>query len=408
MTAFPDFGLLSSILSTLKGLKLRKPTDIQSQALPLLMSGQSVVGIAETGSGKTLTYVLPILHALKTRELENDPVTAERAPRAVVLAPTRELGEQISRVFKSFTHDTRLRVRPALGGATLAQAKRNTADVFEVLLATPGRLMQLIERKMIDLSDVRLLVFDEADQMMDEGFLPATKVLAAACPRDVQLALFSATLSPSVQELINDVFPGVEVVRTAGQGKVTTTLETKNLKVTDGERWPVLERVLANPAVGGTMLFTNTREQCDKLANDLNAAGHRCVVYRGEMDKTERRANLKAFRDGKVELLVSTDLAGRGLDVESVGRVINFHLPKQMQNYIHRAGRTARAGRPGVVINLVTERDVPLISQLGGFTPRFEPRRADATKTDPRKSAGPRAPHARPKGRGPSPESRRP
>lgn len=281
MTSFTEFALLPSLLKTLETRSLIKPTEIQARVIPSLMSGKSIVGISETGSGKTLTYALPILHALKSLEIAKDPVTNERAPRAVVLAPTRDLGEQISRVFKTFTHETRIRVRPALGGTTFEQARRNTADVFEVLLATPGRLLQMIERNLLVLDDVQMLVLDEADQMVDEGFLSATKAIAAACPKNVQLSLFSATVSAGVQTLINDLFPLAEVVRSGGSGKVTATLTTKNLKVEDGDRWTVLERVLNKRTPGGTILFTNTREQCDKLAKSLNEAGYSCVVYRG-------------------------------------------------------------------------------------------------------------------------------
>ena len=366
MHSFADFGLLPTLSKTLSTQKLIKPTEIQNRAIPLLMNRQSVVGISETGSGKTLAYVLPILHALKSLETAKDPVINEQAPRAVVLAPTRDLGEQISRVFKTYTHDTRLRVRVALGGTAFEQARRNTADVFEVLLATPGRLLQMIERKLISLNDVRILVLDEADQMVDEGFLPATKAIAAVCPKDVQMSLFSATVSTGVQSLISDLFPSAKILRSSQSGKPVATLTTKNLKVEDGKRWPILEKLLNERVAGGTILFTNTREQCDKLAKDLNAAGYPCAVYRGEMNKNERRTNLKHFRDGKIDLLVSTDLAARGIDIDNVGQVINYHLPQQMQNYLHRAGRTARAGRTGLVVNLVTERDQGLIAQLDG------------------------------------------
>lgn len=371
MKSFSDFGLSSSILKTLKEKRLQKPTEIQSQAIPLLMSGQSVVGISETGSGKTLTYALPLLNLLKGLETEGKPVQDERTPRALIMAPTRELGEQIARVFKTFTHDTRLRVRAALGGTNLEQARKNTSGQFEILLATPGRLVQMIERDLIHLNDVRVLIFDEADQMMDQGFLGDSQTIAETCPKNVQLALFSATISPNVQELMTKVFSDAEVVRTHGSGKVVASLVTKHLRVEDGERWPVLEKVLKTDVEGGTMLFTNTREQCDKLAKLMTENGYECLVYRGDMDKNERRLNLKKFRDGKIKFLVSTDIAGRGLDVESVGRVINYHLPKQMENYLHRAGRTARAGRKGLVVNLVTERDLRLVSKLEGPIPHF-------------------------------------
>jgi superfamily II DNA/RNA helicase len=369
MNSFTDFGLLPSLLKTLKEKLLLKPTEIQTNIIPLMMGGQSVVGVSETGSGKTLAYALPLLHLLKSFENDGRPVKEENTPRAVVMVPTRELGEQVSKVFKTLTHDTRLRVRPALGGMTLEQARRNTAGPFEILLATPGRLVQMIERELINLTDVRVLIFDEADQMMDQGFLPDSNFVVGTCPKDLQLALFSATVSTAVQTLMNDLFSSAEVIRSKGSGKVVSSLTTKNLTVEDGKRWPLFEKILAQPVEGGTIVFANTREQCDKLAKELTDKGFPCLIYRGEMDKNERRMNLKKFRDGKVNLLVSTDLAGRGLDLENVGRVINYHLPKEMENYLHRAGRTARAGRKGLVINLVTERDQRLISQLEGNKP---------------------------------------
>lgn len=383
MSLFSDLGLLHSLQRTLKDKKLFRPTEIQANAIPILMGGQSIIGVSETGSGKTLAYALPMLHILKSIEESGDPVKLEATPRAIVLVPTRELGEQVSKVFKNFTHETRLRVRPALGGMALEQARRNTSAPFEILLATPGRLTQMIQRKLINLSDVRMLVLDEADQMMDQGFLPDSEMIVEACPKQAQLALFSATISEKVQLLINNQFSVAEVIRSEGSGKVTSSLTTKNIAVKDGKRWPYFEKILKQTVEGGTMVFTNTRDQCDKLAKEITEKGFVCAIYRGEMDKNERRLSLKKFRDGKVDMLVSTDLAGRGLDIENVGRVINYHLPKEMENYIHRAGRTARAGRPGLVINLVTERDERLIRQLEGNKPKSMARKTSAkTKSD--------------------------
>ncbi len=366
MSTFNDFGFLTSLLKTLKSNKFVRPTEVQYNVIPLLMSGQSVVGVSETGSGKTFSYALPLLHKLKTLEEEGSSVTENGAPRAIVMVPTRELGEQVSKVFKTFTHDTRLRVRPALGGMTMEQAKRNTEGPFEILLATPGRLAQLLASEHVSLHDVRTLIFDEADQMLDQGFLDDSRAIHSGCPVDVQLALFSGTISQTVQTLINEIFSSAEVFRSSGSGKVVKTLRTQNRIVKDGKRWPLLEKILKDPTDGGTILFTNTREQCDSLAKELADNGHTAVIYRGEMDKTERRQNLKKFIDAKVKYLVATDLAGRGLDIPSVDRVINYHLPKQKENYLHRVGRTARAGRPGLVINLVTERDERLIAQIEG------------------------------------------
>ena len=368
MHSFSDLDLLASLQATLAEQRLVKLTEIQRRALPALLAGRSVVGVAETGSGKTLAYALPILQSLKTLENGGSRIDASGQPRAVVIVPTRDLGEQVSKVFKPFTHTTRLRVRTVLGGTAIEVAKKNISGPFEVLVATPGRLIKLLRRGLIHFGDVRTLVFDEADQMLDEGFLPDASQIVAACPPRRQLALFSATVSPTVEALIAELFTGAEVIRSEGSHKVVATLTTQNREVVNGERLPLLERVLAEKVAGGTMIFTNTREQCDALAAAITNMGRTCTVYRGEMDKVERRANLQAFRDGTVDLLISTDLASRGLDVDHVTRIINYHLPQEMENYLHRVGRTARAGRAGVVINFVTERDQDLVDQLEGVS----------------------------------------
>jgi ATP-dependent RNA helicase RhlE len=364
MTTFKSFELLASLHETLSEKNLITPTEIQERGIPALLEGKSVVGVAQTGSGKTLTYALPVLHQLKTLENEGNPVKTESRPRAVVMVPTRELGEQVSKVFKPFTHTTRLRVRAVLGGTTFEIARRNIKGNFEILVATPGRLVKLLEMGLIDLSDVRTLVFDEADQMLDKGFLPDANRIVSACPAGRQLALFSATVPKMVEQLIEKLFSKALVIRSGGSHRVVSTLKTVNKTVIDGKRFPILENLLSKKVEGGTIIFTNTRVQCDKLAADLDKIDRACVIYRGEMDKVERRKNLKEFRDGKVDILISTDLASRGLDVEHVGRVINYHMPLQMENYIHRVGRTARAGRSGLVINFITERDEEFLSKI--------------------------------------------
>lgn len=364
MSSFNDFDLLETLRETLAEKGFTEPTEIQSLTIPRLLNGKSVAGVAETGSGKTLAYALPLLHLVKSLELGGDKIEDDSRPRALVLVPTRELGEQVAKAFKPFTHTTRVRVRSLLGGTSSEMGRRNVGGPFEILVATPGRLVQFLQRRLIDLSDVRSLVFDEADQMLDQGFLPDANKIADACPEERQMVLFSATVSPQVQELINQLFGDTKVIRSEGSGNTVATLTTQNRTVENGKRFPLLKSVVAEVVKGGTILFTNTREQCDILAEELQSLGAECVIYRGEMDKQDRRKNLKAFREGKVQFLVSTDLASRGLDVDHVGRVVNYHLPQQLENYLHRVGRTARAGRAGLVINFVTERDLPLLRQL--------------------------------------------
>jgi len=361
---FSDFQLLKSLQSTLKEKSFTTPTEIQEMAIPAMLNRRSLVGIAETGSGKTLSYVLPILHLLKTMENDGNKVTEDGTPRALVLVPSRELGEQVSKVFKTFTHDTRMRVRSVLGGTALAVAKENIRGGLEVLVATPGRLEQLIQRRQVDLDDLQILVIDEADVMVDAGFIEVAEKILSACPETMQLALFSATISAEVQKLLSEIFEGVEIFRTKRSERVAVGLKTQNQTVQNGKRWPILKKLLEEKRAGSTLIFTNTREQCDELAQLLvkNKVEH--VIYRGEMDKVERRQNLKAFRDGEIKVLLSTDLASRGLDVEHVDRVINYNMPAHVENYLHRVGRTARAGRSGLAINFVTERDAEIVKKI--------------------------------------------
>lgn len=365
MTSFSELPLLPTLQTSLVRLGLERPTEIQARTLSPLLAGRSLVGVAETGSGKTLAFALPLLHRLKSLELGGSAVSEPGRPRAVVLVPARELGEQVSKVLKSLTHDTRLRVRTALGGSRKQVARQDVSGLFEVLVATPGRLEQLLDTQGLRLDDVRTLVLDEADQMLDPGFLPVASRIVGLCPKKVQLALFAATLPTGLHAVVKALFPSPPLrISTKGSQRLVPTLTTDNRSVVRGRRFDVLREVLEEDASVATILFVNTREQCDAVAAWLDDEGVPFATYRGQMDRKERRANLARFRAGDVHVLVSTDLGGRGLDIERVGRVVNVHLPRQLDNYLHRAGRTARAGRPGVVVNLVTERDRPLLTKL--------------------------------------------
>ncbi len=365
MPSFNEYSLLQSLLDTLAEQRLKEPTEIQAATIPPQLKGRSVIGVAETGSGKTLAYVLPILHELKTLENEGTPVSIAGRPRGVVVVPGRELGQQVCKVFKSMTHGTRLRVRSVLGGTKKQIAHQNVRGEFEVLVATPGRLGQFLESRQLRLDDVRVLVLDEADQLLDPGFLPVVGRILGECPPEVRMAMFGATFSPALEHAASELFATEPVrVRTDRSRKGLETLETDNRKVSHGLRYEALKKVLAQDSKTSTLLFANTRGQCEKLSAWLKAEGHPHVTYMGQMESLERRQNLEAFRSGEVKLLVATDLAGRGLDIDLIERVINVHLPEDVDNYSHRVGRTGRAGRAGKVVNLVTERDEPLIAKL--------------------------------------------
>ncbi|MCP4805507.1 MAG: DEAD/DEAH box helicase [Proteobacteria bacterium] len=363
--SFADLKLLDSLVGTLTEQKLTEPTEIQARTIPDLLEGRSLVGVSETGSGKTLAFALPMLHQLKSLELNGSPVEQTGRPRGLVVVPARELGEQVGRVFKGLTHTTRLRVRTVLGGTKKQIARQNVGGRFEILVATPGRLMQLLAAKALRLDDVRMLVFDEADQVLDPGFRKTATLIAAACPKNVQLVMFSATLPPALQPTVDSVFASPPIhVRTDGSRRLVPTLRTRNMQVTDGRRFDVLRDLFDQDATTPTLLFANTREQCGRVSKWLETLDIQHVVYRGEMDRVERRANLARFRNGEVPALLATDLGGRGLDIERVDRVVNVHLPQDLDNYLHRAGRTARAGRSGLLVNLITERDELLMRKV--------------------------------------------
>jgi superfamily II DNA/RNA helicase len=365
LKSFSEVPLLPSLLASLAEQELTQPTEIQARTLPVLLEGKPLVGVAETGSGKTLAYVLPMLHQLKTLETGGSAVDSLGRPRGLVLVPGRELGEQVGKVFKSLTHGTRLRVRTVLGGSKKQIARQNVSGKFEILVATPGRLVQLLNANELRLDDVRMLVFDEADQMVDAGFLPVAKRILKAIPKRVQLVMFSATMPQSLDLVIDALFvTAPHRVRTRGSQRVVPTLTTDNRTVINGRRFDILGPLLEDHPNVGTLLFANTREQCEKVAEWLEGEGVAHAMYMGRMDRMERRANLARFRNGEVSVLLATDLGGRGLDIERVDRVINVHLPKDVDNYLHRVGRTARAGREGLVVNLVTQRDLPLLAKL--------------------------------------------
>jgi len=368
VSRFADLPLLPSLVASLDDQSITRPTEIQASTLPHLLDGEGLLGVSETGSGKTLAYVLPLLHRLKSLELGGSMVADEGRPRGLVLVPGRELGEQVAKVFKGLTHGTRLRVRVALGGSAKRVARRAVAGKFEILVASPGRLLQLVDSGELRLDDVRMLVFDEADQVIDPGFLPVARRIVAACAPRVQPIAFSATLPASLESVIDELFGStLLIVRTQGSGQLVSTLHVDNRQVRHGDRRSLLVEVLAESPQTPTLLFANTRSQCDRIAEWLHEAGVAHALYRGEMERVARRRNLRAFRNGEVHLLLTTDLGGRGLDIDGVDRVVNVHLPREVDNYLHRAGRTARAGRDGVVVNLVTDRDQPLLDKVAAL-----------------------------------------
>jgi len=375
-SGFDAIPLLPSLQRTLAEVGFTDPTEVQALALPGLLAGRGTVAVAETGSGKTLAYGLALLDRLKRLELDGDAVRSGARPRGLVVVPGRELGEQVAAELKRFTHDTRLRVRVALGGTRKAVSRERTAGPFEVLVATPGRLEQLLDDA-LTLDDLRLLVFDEADELLDPGFLPAARRLVAAAPDGVQLVVVSATLPPRLDHAVGALFPEPPArIQTAGSGALVPSLTVVRVAIAPARRLEALADALDEAAAEQTILFVNSRAQAADVGTWLDRTGYAWVPYMGEMDPVERRRNLRGFRAGEVPLLLTTDLGARGLDIDDLERVINVYLPHETSRYLHRAGRTARAGREGTMVDLVAPSDRKMLRQVvtaGPVVERGEP-----------------------------------
>jgi len=365
MSSFSELPILPSLAKSLAEQGIKKPTEIQAKTIVPQLERKNVVGVAQTGSGKTLAYVLPMLHTLKCLEEEGSAVSQPSQPRGVVLVPARELGTQVGKVFKSLTHGTRLRVRMALGASAKKTARQSVAGKFEVLVATPGRLSQLVASGDVSLVDVRSVVIDEADRMLDASFIPVVQKILRSCPTGAQLVLFSATLPKSMDQAVASLFSKPPlVVRTRGSQRVVPTLSVEYRPIVEANRYDAVRQIIESNPERGTLLFVNTVRQCDALAEWLDEQDLDHVMYRGQMDRVERSTNLRSFREGDVSVLLTTDLGGRGLDIDRIACVVNVHMPADVDTYLHRAGRTARAGRPGLVVNLVGQRDHPLVAKL--------------------------------------------
>ena len=350
---FSQLGLAGPQLRVCESLGYLNPTPIQIKAIPIIRSGDDVIGCAETGTGKTAAFLLPIIHnlSLKTRP----------GIRVLVLAPTRELALQIHKNYGELNHLKAHRSVLVIGGANM---KTQIADLRRrptMLIATPGRLLDLIERGAIDLSTVEVLVLDEADRMLDMGFLPAIRRVLALLPKNRQTLLFSATMSQTIESLARSTMKQPKLVEVNQRGRTaqmveqtvySVSLENKTALLLD-----LLERENEHESLEKVLVFTRTRRGTERLSHLLKARNHSVNRIHADRSQPQREAALRAFRDGHTRVLVATDIAARGLDVDAVSHVINYDVPDVAEDYVHRVGRTGRAGKQGKAITIVTPVD---------------------------------------------------
>src|SRR5271168_4677925 len=366
LSRFSDLEVSAPILKAVAAEGYTIPTPIQSQAIPQVLRGRDLCGIAQTGTGKTAAFALPILQRLSSAPARRAAGTC----RALVLSPTRELASQIAESFRTYGREVPLSTAVVFGGVPIGAQQRRLAAGVDILVATPGRLLDLIDRKFLSLSRVEILVLDEADRMLDLGFIHALRRIVKLLPRQRQTLLFSATMPRTIaslaEEYLNDpievaVTPAATTVELVDQGVLFVSSDRKR---------EALAALLGDPAFKRVLVFTRTKHGADRVVRHLSAAGIEAIAIHGNKSQPQRERALAGFRAGGSRVLVATDIAARGIDVEGVSHVINFELPNVPEDYVHRIGRTARAGAAGVAISLCSDeergylRDIEKLTRL--------------------------------------------
>ncbi len=353
-------GLAPTLNTALQKAGFNEPTPIQNEAIPLALDGHDILGLAQTGTGKTLAFGLPLIDHLLSRQGKPAP----KSVKALVLAPTRELVNQIAESLRGLMGDTHLRIGTVVGGQSINRQINFLSRGTDILVATPGRLMDLMDRGAVDLSTVQHLVLDEADQMLDLGFIHALRKIAPALGTPRQTMLFSATMPKQMEELSRAYLNNPKRVQVSPPGKAADKI-TQSVHFLDKTRkGDKLREILSADRDALTLVFGRTKHGCEKLMKSLVADGYNAASIHGNKSQGQRDRAIKAFRDGTTTILVATDVAARGIDIPGVAYVINHDLPETPDNYVHRIGRTARAGREGEAISLCSPEEVGLLGQI--------------------------------------------
>jgi ATP-dependent RNA helicase RhlE len=360
MTTFSALGLAEPLIRALDAEGYSQPTPIQAQAIPHLLERRDVLGIAQTGTGKTAAFALPILHQLDADRRR----PAARTARVLILTPTRELAVQIGEGFGAYGKNIRFRRTVIFGGVGQVPQVQAVAPGVDVLVATPGRLIDLMDQGHLTLNGVEFLVLDEADRMLDMGFIHAVRKIAAKLPKKRQTLLFSATMPDSVSELAAGLLHDPVRVEVTPVATTAEKIEQKVLFVTRDNKRPLLVELLKDKAVNRAIVFTRTKHGANRVAEQLSKSGVAADAIHGNKSQGARQKALNAFKNGDIRALVATDIAARGIDVDGVTHVINFELPNEPESYVHRIGRTARAGAEGVALSLCDAEEVAYLRQI--------------------------------------------
>jgi ATP-dependent RNA helicase RhlE len=346
---FSQLGLAPAQLRVCESLGYTQPTPIQQQAIPFILTGRDLIGCAETGSGKTAAFLLPLIKRLSERR--------RPGTRMLVLAPTRELAMQIQESYGELNHTRENASVVAIGGADIRRQINQLKRGATVIVATPGRLLDLLERGAVNLSNLEILVLDEADRMLDMGFLPAVQRVLQVIPTDRQTLLFSATMSTDIERLARSYLTEPKLIEVNERGRAVGTVEQTAYGVALESKTALLIDLLERERFERVLVFTRTRRAAERLSHILMKRDHSVNRIHADRTQSQRAAALRDFRGGETRVLVATDIAARGLDVEGVSHVINYDVPAAPEDYVHRVGRTGRAGRTGQAITIVAPTD---------------------------------------------------
>ncbi len=360
MTAFQSFGLAEPIARALAEENHLVPTPIQTQTVPLALAGRDIIGIAQTGTGKTAAFALPILHQLSG----NCRAPERKSCRVLVLSPTRELSSQILESFRAYGRHLGVTTALAIGGVRMGKQVRALTGGVDVLVATPGRLLDLVESGALRLNRVNCLVLDEADRMLDMGFIHDIRRITARLPAERQTLLFSATMPEAIVRLAAEMLRNPAKVAVAPGNATADRVTQRIVHVDRQDKSAVLADLLRNEPIERVLVFTRTKHGADKLVRGLGKAGIGAEAIHGNKSQSQRERVLMAFRQGQVRILVATDIAARGIDIEGVSHVVNYDLPNEPESYVHRIGRTARAGASGIAISLCDAAEMPYLRSI--------------------------------------------
>jgi len=360
LTTFETFGLAEPIARALTDERYTHPTPIQSKTIPTVLTGRDLIGIAQTGTGKTAAFALPLLHRLSLAPRQTDRKTC----RILVLSPTRELSAQILDSFNAYGKYLRVRTTLAIGGVSMGRQVRALMNGVDVLVATPGRLLDLLQGNALRLNQVEALVLDEADRMLDMGFIHDVRKIVAKLPHKRQTLLFSATMPREITDLAAQMLHDPETVAVTPQATTVEKIEQRIIHLDRAAKPAVLAELLRSEPVDRALVFTRTKHGADKVVRSLVKAGIAAEAIHGNKSQSQRERVLAAFRDGKVRTLIATDIAARGIDVTGISHVFNYDLPNIPESYVHRIGRTARAGAEGIAISFCDAEERPYLRDI--------------------------------------------